>query len=331
MKLSHRLLALAIAACPILAPSAALAGPTLVFDMNTGEILHDNDATASWHPASLTKMMTAHLALRAIKEGRLSLNTPIVFSEHASSQPPSKLGVQPGHGLVLHDALKIMLTRSTNDVATAIGEAIAGNETTFAQLMTLEAKSIGMTATRFANANGLYDPSQVTTARDLAILAMAIHKQHPEYLYLFGIKELPYKDKVLKNTNRLLKTYPGMNGMKTGFICASGFNIVTSVQRNGRTFGAIVLGEPSVKAREAKVEALLNQTISSPSRGQFNVLTYGRHQERPATNLKDKICGSQPIATNTKQKGKGKITSGKKSKSKPTAAPKKRAEKTKRF
>jgi len=304
MKWVHTLIALSSLLIPLFTPSYAVSGPTLVFDIGTGEILQDNDGTASWHPASLTKLMTAHLALRAVKEGRLTLKSPIIFSEHASSQPPSKLGIKPGQSLTLHDALKIMLTRSTNDVATAIGEAISGNEKSFAELMTNEAKSIGMNATRFQNANGLFDVKQVTTARDLAILVMAIHKQHPDYLYLFSIKELPYKGKVLKNTNRLLKSYPGMSGMKTGFICASGFNIITTVKRNGRTFGAIVLGEPSVKAREEKVSSLLNQIITSPQKGQFNVLTYGRHNERPATNLNDQICGPKSVKTKKSKIGR---------------------------
>lgn len=331
MKPVRRLKSLIMAACLLMAPSMALAGPTLVFDMTSGEILQDTDATASWHPASLTKMMTAHLALRAIKEGRLSLNSPIVFSPHASSQPPSKLGVEPGHGLLLQDALKIMLTRSMNDVATAIGEAVAGDEQTFGKLMTLEAKSLGMAGTRFTNANGLHNPSQVTTARDMALLAMAIHRQHPEYLYLFGIKELPYKGKVLKNTNRLVRTYPGMNGMKTGFTCASGFNIVSSVKRNGRTFGAIVLGEPSVKAREEKLEALLNQTIISPKRGSFNVLTYGKHQERPAANNTDHICGAKPVVASTAAKAKTKSEAKKRRQPKPDAKTGSKNSKAKRF
>lgn len=304
MKWRQTLIALSTLLIPLFTPSYAVSGPTLVFDIGTGEILQDNDGTASWHPASLTKLMTAHLALRAVKEGRLTLKSPIIFSDHASSQPPSKLGIKPGESLTLHDALKIMLTRSTNDVATAIGEAVAGNEKSFAELMTNEAKSIGMNATRFQNANGLFDVKQVTTARDLAILVMAIHKQHPDFLYLFSIKEMPYKGKVLKNTNRLLKSFPGMNGMKTGFICASGFNIITTVKRNGRTFGAIVLGEPSVKAREEKVSSLLNQTITSPQKGQFNVLTYGRHNERPATNLNDQICGPKSVKTKKSKIGR---------------------------
>lgn len=312
----------------LLWPSFAMSGPTLVFDVSTGEILQENEATALWYPASLTKIMTAHLALRAIKEGRLKLNSRIVFSAHASAQPPSKLGIKPGQSLILHDALKIMLTRSTNDVATAIGEAVAGNENSFAELMTTEAKSIGMTATRFQNANGLFDGRQVTTARDLAILVMAIHKQHPEYLYLFNIKELPYNGKTLKNTNRLLKSYPGMNGMKTGFICASGFNIITTVNRNGRTFGAIILGEPSVKAREDKASILLNQIIVSTKKGQFNVLTYGRHNERPATNLHDQICGPKAVATK-KIKSRGRDTP--KSNDSSTVLQQKTVDKVKRF
>lgn len=329
MQLLRRAKSLIAAACFVIVPSLAIAGPSLVFDMSTGEILHDDGATASWHPASLTKMMTAHLALRAVKAGLLSLNSPVVFSAHASSQPPSKLGIEPGHGLILHDALKVMLTRSTNDVATAIGEAVGGDEETFARLMTMEAKSLGMSATRFTNANGLHNPSQVTTARDLAVLAMAIYRQHPEFLYLFGIKLLPYKNKVLKNTNKLIGTYPGMNGMKTGFTCASGFNIVSSVTRNGRTFGAIVLGEPSVKAREARLEALLNKTITSPARGDFNVLTYGKHPERPAVDNTNTVCSAKTATSNSGTKSKGRVPKRTPPKTQSKSAQK--TEKSKRF
>lgn len=276
--------------------STAVAGASLVFDIKTGEILHEEDASASWHPASLTKVMTAHLAIKAIKDGQLTLNSKVTISHHAASQPPSKLGLKPGQSLSLHEALRIMLTRSTNDIATAIAEAVSGNEQLFAQAMTIEAKSLGMMATRFSNANGLHEPSQVTTARDLAILATTIHEQHPEFLYLFGIKEMKYGKQVLRNTNSMLRKNPSVSGMKTGYICASGFNVITTFNFNNRKLGAIVLGEPSVKRREEKVGQVLSKALKANNKHKLNIKNYAIRQESPASDLRVEICGHQKIA-----------------------------------
>lgn len=242
-----------------LAAQPALATPRLLVDAGTGAVLFSQDAAASWHPASLTKMMTAHLALTAIETGRASLDTPVRMTAHAAAQPPSKLGLPVGEALRLEDAVRIMLVRSTNDVATAIAETLGGgSEARFVQAMNAEAVRLRMDATYFVNANGLHDPRQVTTARDLAVLAITIQRSHARYLGMFSAPGISVDGKRLKNTNPLVGKYPGIDGMKTGYVCASGFNLVATAVRGGRHLVAVVLGAPSGRARGEQAAALLD-------------------------------------------------------------------------
>ena len=241
----------------------AMATPRILVDAESGAVLYSEDPAASWHPASLTKIMTAHLALTAIEGGRASLDTPVVMSALAASQPPSKLGLKVGETLRLEDALRIMLVRSTNDLAVAIAEALAGgSQARFVQAMNAEAVRLKMDATYFTNANGLHDPRQVTTARDMAVLAIVVQRQHARYLDMFNAPGISVDGKRLKNTNPLIGKYPGIDGMKTGYVCASGFNLVATANRGGRHLVAVVLGAPSGKARGEEAASLLDGGFS---------------------------------------------------------------------
>lgn len=269
---------------------ASAGGPQLLVDATSGKVLAASDVSASWHPASLTKIMTAHLALRAVEEGRLSMESKVVMSPHAAGQPPSKLGLAAGGSITLKDALEVMLVKSANDVAVAVAETIAGSEDAFARIMTEEARRLGMTATRYVNASGLHDPRQVSTARDLAVLALAVLRQHPEHARLFSISQVNVAGKTFRNTNGLLGRYPGADGMKTGYICASGFNVITTATRGGRKLLAVVLGEASSKNRDATTSKLLDFGFTSSQDGE-PISSYAISSVSPAADLRNYGCG----------------------------------------
>ena len=268
---------------------AVAAGPQIVVDADTGEVIASVGADVSWHPASLTKLMTAHLALKAIEEGRLTLYSPVTMSSNAAAQPPSKLGLPAGTRLTMIEALSAMLVKSANDVAAAVAETVGGSRQRFVAMMNREAKSMGMTGTRFVDANGLDDDMQVTTARDLAVLSVAIIKAHPEALQLFGLKSANIQGKAIRNTNGLLGK-DGVDGMKTGYVCASGFNMIATSVRGGRRLVAVVLGEASTKGREAAAGRLLDLGYSLPETG-VRLSGFARSNPKPATDLKRFACG----------------------------------------
>lgn len=247
--------------------SPAQARPVLSIDVETGTVIASHDKDRSWHPASVTKLMTAAVTLEAVRAGRLTFDTPIVFSENAARTPPSKLGLKAGKSLPLRDALRIMLTRSMNDVAVAIAETTAGSEAAFARLMNLKAASLGMHGTRFANASGLHDPRQVSTAADLALLGRHIILEFPESASLFGIPSITYAGRTMRNTNGLVGHYAGIQGMKTGYVCASGFNLVGLASRGSRRVLTVVLGAPNARTREKETAYLFDQAFASTSDG----------------------------------------------------------------
>jgi D-alanyl-D-alanine carboxypeptidase len=270
------------------APSAH-AIPQILVDETTGRVIAENDADMLWHPASLTKMMTAYLAFKAISEGRLTPQTVVVMSANAASKAPSKLGLPIGHGLTLSDALKITLTRSMNDVATAIGETVAGaDEDAFVRLMNMEATRLDMPSTHFANASGLPDPDQVTTARDFAILATAISRDFPQFDAYFHIDAVSYGDKTFTNTNSLLKKFPGVTGMKTGYICSSGFNLVNRIMIGNHRYISVVMGAASVKERERLTVGLLSLI---PTSGLGYPLRSSPASNKIPVDLKNFACG----------------------------------------
>jgi len=239
------------------APTAAIASPALVFEPLNGTVFYSEDPDAAWFPASLTKMMTAYVAFQAIKKGEISPDTEITCSKHAVAQAPSKLGLPVGGKITLETALKVVIVKSANDVAVMVAEAIGGSEDAFVQRMNDTARKLGMTRTHYANANGLPNENQVTTARDLAKLARALIVDFPEHADLFALPNVKVGKRVMRTHNGLLITFPGADGMKTGFICDSGFNVVVSATRNGRKLVAVVLGEPSVAIRSARAANLL--------------------------------------------------------------------------
>ena len=218
----------------LIAPSVASAAPALVFEPYKGTVLYAEDPDAQWFPASLTKLMTAYVTFQALKAGTVSPNTKVVCSPKATMQAPSKLGLPVGGVITLDVALRVLIVKSANDVAVMIAETVAGSEQAFVVRMNEAAQHLGMTRTTFTNVNGLPDERQVTTARDLAKLARAIIVEFPEHADLFSLVQVQVGKKTMRTHNGLLVSLPGADGMKTGFICESGFNVVASATR-GRT------------------------------------------------------------------------------------------------
>jgi len=245
------LLATALAALP------AWAGPALLFDAGTGKVLYAEDQDNQWHPASLTKIMTAYVVFEAIKAGKIAPETKIGCSELANSQPPSKVGLPVGAEMTVETALQALIVKSANDVAVMLAEAVAGSQDAFVEKMNATAARLGMTRTKFINANGLPAAEQVTTARDLAKLSLAVVKDYPEYAPLWAQMDVRIGNRHLRTHNGLLANYEGADGLKTGFICDSGFNVVASATREGRRLIAVVLGEATGRERATRAASLL--------------------------------------------------------------------------
>jgi D-alanyl-D-alanine carboxypeptidase len=238
-------------------------GPYLLIDAETGEVLEHFDAQRPWYPASTTKLVTAYVAFRAILAGEITLDSPVVISANAAAQPASKMGFGAGATLTLGDALKIMLVKSANDIAVAVAETVGGSVEGFAERMNREAARLRMTRSHFVNPHGLPDERQVTTARDMAVLAKALLVEFPQHREFLKVHAIQIGDKVFKNFNPLLERYPGANGMKTGFICASGYNLVASARRGERELIAVVFGEYGGKARAEHAAELLDEGFAA--------------------------------------------------------------------
>ncbi len=231
----------------------------LIIDAESGIILHQSNAQSTVHPASLTKMMTLMMLFEALDKGRLSLNDRIRISDHAASMVPSKIGLKPGATIRVEDAIYALVTKSANDIAVAVAEHLGKTESNFARMMTKTAQKRGMTRTVFKNASGLHDPGQITTAADMAKLAHILIYDYPRYYKYFSKKSFTYLGRTHKNHNRLMDTYPGMDGLKTGYIQASGYNLVASAVRGERRLIGVVFGGRNAKARNLKMEELLNE------------------------------------------------------------------------
>ena len=234
----------------------------IVMEARTGTVLIDAGADEPRFPASLTKMMTVYMAFEALRDGKTQLNSRVVMSDHAASRPPSKLGIPPGGSLTVEQAILALVTKSANDVAAALGEHIGGSEERFAQMMTMRARSLGMTQTRVRNASGLPDFEQVTTARDMATLGRRLFIDFPNRYHYFGTVHFAWGRAQIRNHNRMLGDYDGADGIKTGFINASGFNIVTSAQRDGVRLVGATFGGSSWVERDRHMGALLDQGFS---------------------------------------------------------------------
>jgi D-alanyl-D-alanine carboxypeptidase len=232
---------------------------SLVMDAETGEILSEQNPDKPVHPASLTKVMTLLLLFDALESGNVRLNDRILISKNAAAQQPSKLGLPPGSSIRVEDAILAVVTKSANDIAAAIAEHLAGSQSGFAARMTHRARAIGMLHTTFRNPHGLHDPRQITTARDMVTLARYVLTRYPNYYRYFGTKQFTYRGKTYTNHNRLMQSYRGMDGFKTGFINASGFNLIASAKRGDRRLIGVVFGGRSWKSRNDHMASLLDK------------------------------------------------------------------------
>lgn len=263
----------------ILAGAAAAATPALVVDVDSGKVLYAERATDPWFPASITKLMTTYVALDMVRAGRASMDQLITVSPEAAAQPPSKMGFKPGTQLTLDNALKIIMVKSANDIAWAIGDNLGGSVEGFAAMMNDAAQRLGMRESRWVNPNGLPDERQQTSARDMAILGRALLRDFPENKDLFSISAIKFGRRIMANHNGLLGRYAGVDGMKTGFICSSGFNVVASATRGGRRLITVVMGSPNAKERTLKAADLFDRGFAFASWGGQTV------DELPASNL----------------------------------------------
>src|SRR3954449_5233029 len=234
---------------------------SIIVDGNSGAVLSSNNPDGIRRPASLTKIMTLYLLFERLDAGKMKLDTEMEVSEHASEQAPTKLGLKPGQTLKVEDAIKGLVTRSANDAAVVIAEAIAGDEDEFAKLMTRKARSLGMSKTTYRNASGLPNDEQITTARDQATLGRAIQDRYPRYYRYFATTVFNYRGQSIRNHNRLLGNVEGIDGIKTGYTRASGFNLVTSMHRGNRHLVGVVLGGRSGGSRDAIMRNLLAENL----------------------------------------------------------------------
>jgi D-alanyl-D-alanine carboxypeptidase len=228
-----------------------------VIDPATNEILHNDMADEARFPASLTKMMTLFMLFEAIDRGEIRMDSAIVASRNAAAQPPSRLGVRRGDSLTAEEAIYALVTRSANDVAVMVAERLGGSESRFAAAMTARARAIGMSSTRFMNASGLPDSQQRTTARDMATLSAALMRDYPHYYRYFSAQGFSWRAGYSRNHNSLLGSVTGVDGLKTGYTRASGFNLASSAERNGQRVIVVVMGGSSAAARDAQVAYLL--------------------------------------------------------------------------
>jgi len=238
---------------------------SIVVDGNTGAVLQESNPDALRHPASLTKIMTLYLLFEELDAGKIRLDSPLRVSEHASEQSPTKLGLKPGQTIMVDDAIKGVVTRSANDAAVVIAENLGGSEDDFAKLMTQKAHALGMSRTTYVNASGLPDDDQITTARDQALLGRAIQERFPRYYKYFSLPAFVYHGEAIRNHDHLLGSVQGVDGIKTGFTRASGFNLVTSLHRDGRYLVAVVMGGHSAFERDAHMRELLGTHIKEAS------------------------------------------------------------------
>ncbi len=240
----------------------------IAVDARTGAILYSNDVNGTRYPASLTKMMTLYVVFQDLKAGNIKLSTPLRVSPRAASMAPSKLGLKPGSTITVEDAIKALVVKSANDVAATVAENLGrGSEAIFAARMTQVARSIGMSRTTFKNASGLPNPGQVTTAKDMATLGLRLMRDYPQYYPYFRLTSFRFRGTVIRTHNRLLGNFKGTDGIKTGYIAASGFNLVTSTMRDGRRVVGVVMGSKSTGRRNAYMIAMLQKAFSKAKSG----------------------------------------------------------------
>ncbi len=270
--------------------------PFLVTELESGQILIENRANDKWYPASLTKLMTAYVTFRAIENNEIEDGSPVIISRKATLQPPSRMGYRKGVTLRIDKALEIIIIKSANDVSHALAEAVAGSVENFVARMNIEAKRLGLTNTRFANSNGLHSRQQFTSARDMAVLSVQILREFPQYAYLFEAAAVQTDKNIHYSYNLLLERFPGTTGMKTGFVCASGYNIVVSASRNARTLVAVVLGRSSQTDRAVTAARLLTEAFAVKTGSDRTI--YDKPASPPAVprNMRSILCTEQARA-----------------------------------
>src|SRR5437773_5474469 len=240
----------------------------IVLDAQTGQVLRELNPDVSTQPASLTKMMTLYLTFEALNQGRLRLDQYLRVSDYAATRAPSKLGLVPGESVTVHDLILGIVTKSANDAAVVLAEALGGSEGAFAQQMTWKARQLGMNSTVYYNANGLPDPNQRTTARDIARLALALYHQFPREYRYFSTRAFVFRGQEMRNHNHMMEWYPGLDGIKTGYVNASGFNLAASAVREGHRLIGVVMGGQSAGWRDRQMAALLDQGFADIGNGQ---------------------------------------------------------------
>jgi D-alanyl-D-alanine carboxypeptidase len=303
---------LALAAASFTA-SPSRAEAIILVDVESGKVLRAENATYPWYPASVTKLMTLYTTLQAIKQGRVTFDTLFKVSHTAMAQSPTKMGFAVGTQVTVDNALKMMMVKSANDMAVLLAEGVDGSVENFADDMTKTAHRLGMSESNFVNPNGLPADEQITSARDMAILARALIRDFPEYDSYWHIPAIKFGRRVVRNYNSLLGRYPGADGMKTGFICASGFNLVATATRGGKRLIAVVMGAPSSGARAVKAAELLESGFTQnplgwllPALGSVDALApieaappnlheevCGKHRKRPAAEDEDNDAGGE--------------------------------------
>ena len=270
-------------------PSFA-ANPYLVVDAANGSIMSSNKANDRWYPASLTKLMTAYVTMEAVGAGELQMGSPVRISNRARKMPPSRMGYAKGTIIRIDTALKIVIVKSANDVAVALAEAVDGSVEQFVARMNATAMKIGMRNSHFANPNGLHSKNQYTTAHDLALLSRRLLSDFPQYSHWFAIPAISTPKKTHYSYNLLLEQFSGTNGMKTGFVCASGYNMVASAKRNGRQLIAIILGEKSQTARAILAAKLLSQSFSADETSSDNLSSLENSPSAAPVNMRPILC-----------------------------------------
>ena len=312
-------IAFGFGAAAVLAATPAWSGASILIDADSGKVLRADNATYPWYPASTTKLMTLYMTLSAVRDHRITFDTLFTVSRNASMQAPTKMGLPVGTQVTVDNAIKMMMVKSANDMAVLLAEGIGGSIDDFSQQMTDTAHQLGMTESNFVNPNGLPADGQITSARDLAILARALIREFPDYSFYWHVPAIKFGKRIVRNYNPLLGRYPGADGMKTGFICASGFNLVATATRNNKRLIAVVLGAPSGAVRAIKAAEMLESGFSqnplswlTPSLGMVDALapmdvappnlqeqTCGKHRKRPAAEDEDMDADSdnpQPAA-----------------------------------
>lgn len=302
----RHILSLGLLACSIALAGPARAEPSILFDLQTGQVIESDNAFARWYPASLTKLMTTYVAFKAVRSGEVTMKSPVRLSKRATREPPSKMAYKEGSVLTLDNAIKIIMVKSANDVATAIGESLSGSQGAFAARMNAEARALGMTGSNWVNAHGLHDDDQYTTPHDLAILASALRREFPEYASYFSIEGIAAGKAIIPSHNTLIGRFEGADGMKTGYTCPSGFNLVASATRDGRTLMAVVVGSSSVAERAEKAAGMLVRGFAAQTMGKPTLATIrpepGSLGLDKAVNMYDRLCSKEARAALQKKR-----------------------------